>query len=75
MKAKIERSRVDVDITTKLIIDDLIERGYFKDQQSVLIAAISALQLQLASETLTDEYYDDTIQRRMDEQQLELGAL
>lgn len=75
MKIKAERSRVDVDPTTKLIVDDLIERGYFKDQQAVLTAAVAALQQHLASETLTDEYYDDDVQRRMDEEQLELSPL
>jgi hypothetical protein len=69
---KIERARVDVDATTKHIVDDLIERGYFRDQQTVLAAAVAALQLQMADETMSDEYYDEDGQQAMDA--LQLGA-
>jgi|GEM_PF-3715260 len=69
---KSDRARIDVDVTTKYVVDDLIERGYFKDQQSALAAAVAALQLQMADETLSDEYYDEDTQHAMDS--LQLGA-
>ena len=66
-----ERVRIDIDSTTKFIIDDLIERGYFKDQQMALAAAVNALQMQVAAQTYNNEYDDELTQSEMD--QLQLG--
>ncbi len=70
MKNEAARHRVDVDGRTKLVLDDLVGRGLFRDQQDALTAAVAALQLQLVSETYTGEYDDDGAQEAMDEIQL-----
>ena len=64
------RNRIDIGEIEKIIIGDLIERGYFKDSQTVMMAALSALQAKLAEETFTDEYEVESFQKHMDELQL-----
>ena len=67
---KSDRIRIDVDVLTKQVIDDLIERGFFGNQQAVLAAAIAALQVQLANDTMSDEYFNENTQTEMDSLQL-----
>lgn len=64
------RNRIDIGEIERIIIGNLIERGYFKDPQTVMMAALNALQAKLAEETYTNEYDDYAYQRRMDEIQL-----
>ncbi len=66
-----ERIRIDTDFETKYILDDLVSRGLFKDIQSALSSAVSALQLQIADrEQENDPYYDESFQTKMDKLQL-----
>ena len=64
------RHRVDIDGRSKLVIDDILERGLYRDQQEVMAAALLALQTKVASETYTDEYDDEAAQAAMDDAQL-----
>lgn len=64
------RHRVDIDSRSKLVIDDLLERGLYHDQQAVVAAAIMALQLKLANDQYTSEYDHDDAQAEIDELQL-----
>ena len=64
------RYRVDLDSRSKLVIEDLLERGLFNDPQEILAAAIAALQLKLAAESAASEYDDDEAQEAMDRLQL-----
>lgn len=67
------RHRVDIDGRSKLIIDDLLERRLYRDQQEAMAAALVALQRQLAAETYSDEYDDEAAQSVMDHTQLDAG--
>jgi Arc/MetJ-type ribon-helix-helix transcriptional regulator len=67
---KHERIRVDIDPDVKLIIDDMIERGFFKDSQEVIASALSTLQIKMAESTYTGEYDDEVFQTQMDHLQL-----
>lgn len=64
------RHRVDIDGRSKLVIDDLLDRGLYHDQQEIMAAALLALQVKLSSETYTNEYDDDAAQAAIDDAQL-----
>ena len=64
------RNRIDIGEIEKVIIEDLVERGYFKDSQSVIMGALSVLQAKLAEDTYTDEYNDDKYQQYITDVQL-----
>ena len=67
------RHRVDIDSRTRLVIDDLLDRGLYRDQQEVMATALAALQIQLANEAHADEYDNEQAQSAIDHAQLEGG--
>jgi hypothetical protein len=65
------RSRIDAEFETKFILDDLVSRGFFKDVQSALTCAVSALQFQIADrEAGNDQYYNEDNQKELTKLQL-----
>jgi len=70
---KVVRNRVDIDIDTKLILDDMVERGFFRDTLQAIEAAVTALQVKLADDTHSDLYYDEDHQADMTRLQLSIG--
>lgn len=56
------------------ILDDMVDRGLFPDHQTAFMAAVEALQMKVADDTYTDEYFDEKQQSRMDYLQLKTGT-
>jgi hypothetical protein len=53
------RFRIDIGENSKRIMEDMIQRGFFKDYQALIVAALNTLQIKLANDTYTNEYDDD----------------
>ncbi len=64
------RNRIDIVDSSKVIIEDMIKRGFFRDTQTLIAAALNTLQAKLADDTYTDEYEDNSHQESMDKLQL-----
>ncbi len=64
------RNRIDIVDSSKVIIEDMIRRGFFRDTQTLIAAALNTLQAKLANDTYTDEYEEDSYQESMDQLQL-----
>lgn len=59
-----------LDYRSKAILEDMVDRGYFKNIKEAIASAVRALQSKMADEALTDEYFDNESAQEMADLQL-----